>query len=144
MSAVVDSELTKEERRVLNSTDIAKLILRLSVGVLILFHGVDKIINGIGGVKHLTVNAGAPEFLAYGVYIGEIAMPILIILGLYARVASLVLAFNMLVAIFLAYGGSIFVLGKHGAPLMELPLLYFTLSIVIFLLGSGKYSVNNN
>lgn len=144
MSAVVDSELTMEVKRVLNSTDIAKLILRLSVGVMILFHGIDKIINGIGGVKHLAISAGLPEFLAYGVYIGEIVMPILIILGLYARVASLVLAFNMLVAIFLAYGSSIFVLGKHGAPLMELPFLYFVLSLVIFLLGSGKYSVNNN
>jgi len=144
VSAVVDSELTMEVKRVLNSTDIAKLILRLSVGVMILFHGIDKIINGIGGVKHLAISAGLPEFLAYGVYIGEIVMPILIILGLYARVASLVLAFNMLVAIFLAYGSSIFVLGKHGAPLMELPFLYFVLSLVIFLLGSGKYSVNNN
>jgi putative oxidoreductase len=123
--------------------DIAKLLLRLTVGVMILFHGVDKIINGIGGVKHLTANAGLPEFLAYGVYIGEVVIPILIILGLYARVASLVLAFNMLVAIFLAYGGSVFVLGKHGAPSFELPFLYLVMSIVIFMIGSGKYAVNS-
>lgn len=122
--------------------DIAKLILRLSVGVLILFHGVDKIINGIGGVKHLTVSSGLPEFLAYGVYIGEVVVPIFILLGLYARVASLILAFNMLLAIFLAYGSKLFELGKHGAPVMELPLLYFILSILIFMLGSGKYAVN--
>lgn len=123
--------------------DIAKVILRLTVGVMILFHGVEKIINGISGVRHLTSNAGLPEFLAYGVYVGEIVMPILIILGLYARVASLVLAFNMLVAIFLAYGGSLFSLGKHGAPSFELPFLYLIMSIVIFLLGSGKYAVNS-
>ncbi len=123
--------------------DIAKLILRLSVGVMILFHGVEKIINGISGVKHLTVNAGLPEFLAYGVYVGEIVMPILIILGVYARIASLVLAFNMLVAIFLAYGGSLFTLGKHGAPSFELPFLYLVMSVVIFMIGSGKYAVNS-
>lgn len=123
--------------------DIAKLILRLSVGVMILFHGVEKIINGINGVKHLTVNAGLPEFLAYGIYVGEIVMPILIILGVYARVASLVLAFNMLVAIFLAYGGSLLTLGKHGAPSFELPFLYLVMSIVIFMIGSGKYAVNS-
>ena len=124
-------------------SDIAKLILRLSVGIMMLFHGVDKIINGINGVKHLTKNAGLPEFLAYGVYIGEIVMPILVILGLYARIASIFLAINMLMAIFLAYGNSLFELNKHGAPLIELPLFYFILSIVIFLLGSGKYAVNN-
>ncbi|MCK4975144.1 MAG: DoxX family protein [Sulfurimonas sp.] len=123
--------------------DIAKLVLRLTVGVMILFHGVDKIINGIGGVKHLTVNAGLPEFLAYGVYVGEIVVPILILLGVYARVASLVLAFNMLIAIFLAYGGSLFTLGKHGAPSFELPFLYLVMSIIIFMIGSGKYAVNS-
>jgi len=122
--------------------EIAKLILRLSVGVMVLFHGVDKIINGIDGVKHLTLGAGLPEFLAYGVYIGEVIMPILILLGAYARVASLVLAFNMCAAIFLAYGNSIFTLGKHGAPAFELPLLYLIMSILIFMLGSGKYALN--
>ncbi len=124
------------------SNDITKLFLRLSLGVMMLFHGVEKIIHGIKGVKYLTVNAGLPEFLAYGVYVGEIVMPILIILGLYARVASLLLAFNMLVAIFLAYEDSLFELNKHGAPVFELPFLYFILSMLVFLFGSGKYSIN--
>lgn len=123
--------------------DIAKLLLRLTVGVMVLFHGIEKIINGIGGVKHLTVNAGLPEFFAYGVYVGEIVVPILIILGVYARISSLILAFNMLAAIFLAYGDSLFTLGKHGAPSFELPFLYLVMSVVIFMIGSGKYAVNS-
>ena len=123
--------------------DLEKLILRLTVGIMILFHGVEKIIHGIKGVKYLVTNVGLPEFFAYGVYVGEIVMPILIILGVYARVASLVLAFSMLVAILLAYGGSLFTLSKHGAPSFELPFLYLIMSILIFLVGSGKYSVNS-
>lgn len=123
--------------------DITKLILRLSVGIMILFHGFHKIINGIGGVKELTVNAGLPEILAYGVYVGEVVVPIFIILGAYARAASLVLALNMAVAIFLAYGNSLFALGKHGAPLFELPFLYLVMSILIFVFGSGKYAFNS-
>jgi putative oxidoreductase len=110
---------------------------------MILFHGIEKIMHGINGVKHLTINAGLPEFFAYGVYIGEVIVPIFIILGLYARVASLFLAVNMMMAIFLAFGDSIFELGKHGAPVIELPLFYLVLSVVIFLLGSGKYAVNS-
>ncbi len=125
------------------NSDIAKLLLRLSVGVMMLFHGVEKIMNGINGVKHLTTKAGFPEFFAYGVYVGEVIVPIFIILGLYARVASLFLAINMAMAIFLAYGNSLFALGKNGAPLIELPLFYLVLSIVIFLLGSGRYAVNS-
>ena len=122
--------------------DTAKLLLRLTVGLMILFHGVEKVTNGINGVKYLVTNSGLPEFLAYGIYVGEIVLPILIVLGLYARVASLFLALNMAVAIFLAYGSSLFELGKFGAPVMELPLLYLILSLLIFMFGSGKYSVN--
>ena len=125
------------------TSDIAKLILRVSVGIMMLFHGFDKVINGIDGVKQLTVSAGFLEFLAYSVFIGEIVVPVFILLGAYARAASLVLAFNMAVAIFLAYGNSLFSLGKHGAPVFELPFLYFVMSIVIFMLGSGKYAINN-
>ena len=125
------------------SNDIGKLILRLLVGGMMLFHGIDKIVNGISGIKHLTKNAGLPEFFAYGVYIGEVVVPIFILLGLYARVASVFLSINMIVAIFLAYGGSIFDLNKHGAPQIELPLFYLVLSICIFLFGSGRYAVNS-
>jgi putative oxidoreductase len=122
--------------------DVARLTLRLTLGIMMLFHGVDKIMNGIKGVKHLSVNAGLPEFFAYGVYIGEVLMPILIILGLYARIASVILAINMLIAIYLAYGNSFFELTKHGAPSFELPFLYFILSVLVFLFGTGKYGVN--
>lgn len=125
-----------------HNPDIAKLLLRISVGVLILFHGIHKVIHGIGGVKAMLSSSGLPEFLSYGVYVGELIAPIFIILGLYARVASLVLGFNMLVAIFLAYGFS-FSLAKYGGLSMESPLLFLIMSILIFLLGSGKYSVNN-
>ena len=123
--------------------DAAKLILRLTAGILMLFHGLEKIINGINGVKHMTKDAGLPEFIAYGVYIGELIVPIFLIFGLYARVASVFLAVNMLMAIFLAYRGSLFELGKYGAPVIELPLFYLVLAISIFLLGSGKYAVNS-
>jgi len=122
--------------------EIAKLLLRVTTGVLILFHGIYKVIHGVGGVKSMLLSAGWPEFLAYGVYFGELIAPIFIILGLYARVASLVLALNMLMAMYLAYGFS-FGLAKYGGLAMESPILFFMMSILIFLLGSGKYGVNN-
>jgi len=125
-----------------NNVESAKLLLRLSLGVLILFHGIYKVIHGLDGVKAMLSNAQLPEILAYGVYLGELIAPIFIILGLYARVASLVLAFNMLVAIFLAYGFT-FSLAKYGGVSFESPLIFFIMSIVVALLGSGKYGVNN-
>ncbi|MEA1982683.1 MAG: DoxX family protein [Campylobacterota bacterium] len=125
-----------------NSNDIAKLMLRLSVGGLMLFHGIHKVIYGIDPIKSMLAKSGLPEILSFGVYMGELIAPIFIVLGLYARIASLVLAFNMLVAIFLAYGFS-FALSKHGGLAIESPLLFLIMSLTIALLGSGKYSVNN-
>ncbi len=124
------------------SSDIAKLILRLSLGVLILFHGVYKLMHGLSGVKAMVISAGLPEFLTYGVYVGELIAPIFIILGLYARIAAGVLAINMLMAIFLAYGFS-FSLAKYGGLAMESPLLFFIMSVLVSMLGSGRYAVNS-
>ena len=125
-----------------NNSDIAKLLLRVTLGGLMLFHGVHKIIYGIDGVIGMVTSAGLPEFVAYGVFIGELLAPIFIMLGLYARVASVVLAFTMVMAIFLAYGFS-FSLSKYGGLAMESPLLFLVMSVLVFLLGSGKYGVNN-
>jgi putative oxidoreductase len=123
------------------NSDIARLILRVSLSVLILFHGVHKLIHGISGVKVMVTSAGLPELLSYGVFVGELIAPIFILLGLYARVASLVLGVNMLMAIFLAYGFS-FSLSKYGGLAMESPLLFFIMAILVFMLGSGRYAVN--
>jgi putative oxidoreductase len=124
------------------NSDIAKLLLRISLGVLILFHGVHKLIHGIGGVQAMVTSAGLPEFLSYGVFVGELIAPIFIVLGLYARVASLVLSVNMLTAIFLAYGFS-FSLSRYGGLAMESPLLFLIMAILVFMLGSGRYAVNS-
>ncbi|MBA1432199.1 MAG: DoxX family protein [Epsilonproteobacteria bacterium] len=126
----------------LHQPDIAKLLLRISLGVLILFHGIHKLIYGIDGVTAMITADGLPAFLAYGVYIGELIAPIFIILGLYARVAAAVLAFNMFVAIYAAYGFSL-TLSKYGGLAWETPLLFFIMSILVILLGSGKYAVNS-
>lgn len=125
-----------------NSSDLAKLILRIAVGGMMLFHGIGKIVHGIGGVKQLTVSAGLPEFFAYGIYIGEVVAPLTVLIGYYSRLGALLIAFTMANALYLAHAHELFSLDKHGAPQIELPLLYLLLSIAIFLFGPGKYSIN--
>lgn len=124
-----------------NQPDLAKLLLRLSTGGLMMTHGVHKIIHGIGGIKGMVANAGLPEIMAYGVYVGELVAPLFIILGLYARVAAAVMAVNMVVAIWLAFGFSL-AINEYGGLLIELPLMFMIMSLLIVLLGSGKYALN--
>jgi putative oxidoreductase len=122
--------------------DMGKLILRFSIASLMLFHGFHKLINGIDGIKFLVTKAGLPEFIAYGVYLGEIIFPILIIFGLFTRISSLFFALTMVFAIFLAHSSDIFLLGKTGGPVIELPLLYLLASISLMFIGAGKYSLD--
>jgi putative oxidoreductase len=122
------------------SEDFGKLLLRLSLAGLMLFHGVHKIFSGIDGITFLVTKAGFPEALAYGVYVGEVLIPILLIIGLFTRLASFIFALNMGFAIFLAFSDKLFVLTKTGGPLIELPLFYLLVSLSIVFLGAGKYS----
>ena len=122
---------------------LGKLVLRLTVGILILFHGVAKImhpgtVDYIGGVLS---NAGLPSFLAYGVYIGEVIAPLMLILGIYSRYAAMIVVVNMLFAIGLMHSGEIFLLTEQGGWRLELQGFYLFGAIAIMFLGSGSQAI---
>ena len=123
--------------------DTGLLLQRLSIGVLILFHGIANLTSNYSFIKSLLNGIGMPEFVAYSVFIGEIIAPILIIIGWRSRLASLVLAINMLVAILMAHISDIFTLNQFGGWGIELQGLYLFGAVVIFLLDTGKYAVSN-
>ncbi|MFW6307384.1 MAG: DoxX family protein [Campylobacterales bacterium] len=127
-----------------NNPDFGKLILRVGVGFLMLFHGFAKIVGGIGFIKGMVVKNGFPEFLAYGVYVGEVIAPIMLLIGLQTRVAATIIAVTMLMAIYLVHPNEVFVLGNHGAWAIELPAFYIFASLAILFLGAGKYSVDKS
>jgi putative oxidoreductase len=122
--------------------DLASFLLRLLTGGMMLFHGFHKVIHGVGGIKMMLQGAHLPEFLAYGVFVGELIAPLFLILGFYSRAAALIIVFNMMMAVYLAYGETFLALNKHGGPVIELSLFYIVVSLAIFLIGPGKYSVN--
>ena len=123
------------------NADVGKLILRLSIAILMLFHGYKKFNYGIEGIKGLVLKAGLPEFLAYGVYMGEIIIPILLIVGLCTRVSALIFSGTMFFAIYLAHADTLFTIDpKTGGLMVELPLLYLLGGVTLFFLGAGKYS----
>lgn len=130
--------------RATDHPDFGKLLLRLTFGILILFHGVAKIENGVGWIAKMLQADGLPGFIAYGAYIGEVIAPVLIILGIFTRPAALVMAFNILVAVFLVVAGKFFTVTDVGAWGLEGEALYFLGGLVIMFLGSGRYSVMKN
>jgi len=127
----------------LQNKDKGLLLQRITIGILILFHGIANMNSNYSFIKSLLNGMGVPEFIAYSGFIGEIIAPILIIIGFRARMASLVLAFFMLTAILMAHSADIFTLNQNGGWGIELQGLYLFGAIVIFLLGGGKYAVSN-
>lgn len=126
-----------------NQEELGKLVLRLSVGLLMLFHGYSKIINPgslewIGG----TLTAyNLPALLAYGVYVGEVLAPLMVIIGYRTRLGGWLIAVNMLFALVLAHSGELLSLSEHGGWAVELQGFYLMGGLVIALIGSGHLAV---
>lgn len=123
--------------------DLGLLINRLTIGILMLLHGLAKLSHGVEGIGGLLASKGLPEFLAYGVYVGEVLAPLAIIVGFRTRLAAVVLFINMLVITFMAHANDIFALSEHGGWKLELVGFYLFGSVVLFFTGSGKYALSH-
>lgn len=125
------------------SQDLGKALLRIMLGVLILMHGIAKLAGavGMGFVAKVVADAGLPAWLTYGVYIGEVVAPILLIIGLWSRLAALIVAINMLFALFLVHAKQFGMLADTGGWALELQAMYLGAALAVLLLGAGRFSV---
>jgi putative oxidoreductase len=119
-----------------------KLILRLALGILILLHGIAKIKGGVGGLSGAVTAAGLPAFVTYGVYVGEVLAPILVLLGWYCRIGAGLIAINMLFAFGLVHRAELLDIGKTGGWALELQGMFLFTAVALMLLGPGRFSLN--
>jgi putative oxidoreductase len=124
------------------SDDLGKLLLRLTLGVLILFHGAGKLTGGLDPIRGMLEGVGLPAALAYGTWLGEVLGPILLILGWYARVGAGLIAVNMLFALGLAHRQELWQLNQHGGWQLELQGMFLFTAIALVLTGPGRLAVN--
>ena len=122
--------------------DAGKLLLRLTLGILLLLHGIAKLRTGIDPITGMVAGAGLPSILAYGVYVGEVIAPLLVIAGFYARIGALVIAINMAVAVFLAHRPDLFSIGPMGGYALELQAFFLMTAACVALIGPGRYALN--
>ncbi|CAG0942576.1 hypothetical protein GPROT2_01799 [Gammaproteobacteria bacterium] len=122
--------------------DWGKLILRLALGILILLHGLHKLRTGIGPITGMVTGAGLPAVLAYGVYVGEVVAPLLVIAGWYASIGAALIAVNMLFAFGLVHRADLLVLGPAGGWALELQGMFLFAALALALLGPGRHSLN--
>jgi len=122
--------------------DFGKLVLRLALGVLILLHGIAKMRGGLDPIVGMLQAHGLPGFIAYGVLVGEVLAPLMVLSGFFARIGGALIAINMLVAIALAHMGQLGQLNEQGGWALELQGMFLATALAIALIGPGRYSAN--
>ena len=117
-------------------------ILRIVVGIVFVVHGAQKLfVFGIGGVTgafaqmHIPLPMIAAPVVAIVEFVGGIAL----VVGLFTRVAAILLAIDMV-------GAIVFVHGRNGFFLpmgFEYALTLLAVFVALAVAGPGEYSVDN-
>ncbi|MDB5224592.1 MAG: DoxX family protein [Candidatus Adlerbacteria bacterium] len=108
-------------------------IIRLAAGMIFFVHGWEKL-NNLPRVSGFFMSLGLPGWVAGFIAFVEVIGGIMLIAGFATRVAGIVLALDMLAAMFLTGIG-------RGFHAHEFEMLLLAVSAGIALIGSGAYSL---
>ena len=124
------------------ATSTGLLLVRLVVGAAFVMHGLPKIQNAFGWMNAMGADNAPPGILQATAAVIEVGGGILLALGLFTRVAALLLAAQMVAALALVHipHGDPFV--AHGRPSAELACVYLAASLAVAALGAGVYSLD--
>ncbi len=130
--------------------DASALIARLALGIVILPHGLQKLLGMFGGAGFTAtvdyfVSSGLPAFLAVLIIIGEAFGALGLILGFLSRLAALGIAIIMLGAILtvnIKFGFFMNWMGTQAGEGFEFHILAIGLALVVLLKGGGLWSVD--
>ena len=119
-------------------TDLSLLLLRLAFGgLMFLNHGLGKFNKLMAGgeIKFANVFGMGPELSLGLAVFAEVVCALMVVIGLFTRIAVIPLIITMLVAILVIH---------IDDPLkkMESAIIYLIPYLVLFWNGSGKYSVD--
>jgi len=111
----------------------------------VLVYGIDKIIDPsmVEYVKTLLAAVNVPTFVAYGVYLGEVVAPVLLIVGWRTRAAAAIMSVTMLVVILLGHTDEIFPLSEFVWWGIELQALFLLNSVAVAFLGAGRLAFSH-
>lgn len=121
----------------MKNRDLALLLLRIGVGVIFVIAGWGKL-TGIEGVQQFFGNIGIPlaSVMAWVVAIVEFVGGLMILTGYKVQIPGYLLAFVMLVAMFVILGRE-----DSGFGSIRLELMLLLTSLAITMLDNGAYSV---
>ncbi|MDR3435844.1 DoxX family protein [Telmatospirillum sp.] len=132
--------MLRKINQILAMPELGKLILRVSFGIMMLFHGWAKIVHGVAPIEKMLVAHGFPAIMAWGYLVTEVVAPACMVLGLWTRLSALIVAWGMVVATYLS-DTNLSGVTAVGAWEAEKTAVYLFAAVATALLGSGRYAV---
>jgi len=117
---------------------LGQLLLRVAIGVIFVYHGYPKLLHQGAGMQGFFVQHGLPGYFVYISGIIEVFGGGMLILGLFARAAGLLLAAEMAVAIWKVHSGA----GITAVHNYEFPLAVGAAAFAIATVGAGMISLD--
>ena len=121
---------------------LTALILRLSLGIMFVAHGLLKLIVFTpAGTAGFFASIGLPAFLGPAVMAVEIIGGILLIFGIQTRIVALALIPVLIGSITHVHGGNGWLFSAEGGG-WEFPAFLVAISVAQVVSGSGKYALH--
>ncbi len=119
----------------------AALLLRVSLGGLLLAHaGLKYFVFTPAGTEKFFASLGLPGWFGLVVIAGETVCGLALIFGVYARIAALLMAADLLGAVFTVHIHNGFFFTNTGGG-WEYPAFWTVALVVLALVGDGAYAV---
>jgi putative oxidoreductase len=119
--------------------DLALLILRVVLGIIMIYHGWAKVTDLGGTIEGMTgMGVPAPAVAAIFATVAEFVGGLLMLVGAFTDIAGLMFAIDMLGAITFVHAKNGFSVANGG---IEWPLVLAAAALAIALAGPGRYAV---
>ena len=118
---------------------LALLVVRLTLGAIMVAHGYHKVFGGLQHHAQFVSSLGLPAWTAYLSAFTEFLGGVLILAGLFTRVAALAICINLSVAIWKVHLHN----GLTGNGGFEFPLAVATLAFALIFFGPGPIALDH-
>lgn len=118
---------------------LALLVMRLSLGAVMVVHGYHKVFGGLHHHVELVSSLGIPGWMAYLSSFAEFIGGLLVLAGFFTRIAALAICIDLSVAIWKIH----FHNGLTGNGGSELPLALAALAFGLIFFGAGPFAIDH-
>src|SRR5579864_4972627 len=113
--------------------------MRLTLGAIMVVHGSHKVFGGLHHHAQMVAGLGLPAWLGYVSAFAEFLGGLLVLAGLFTRVAAFTVCIDLIVAIWKVHWHN-GLTGDHG---YEFPLAVATLALALIFFGAGPIALDH-